>query len=69
MNTRKIKNFEELAVTPARHAALEIAEVGLQAVDTAHAVGQLVHLKGKEFKVGEHSFSLEKGRLVVFGAR
>ena len=68
MNTRKIKNFEELAVTPARHAALEIAEVGLQAVDTAHAVGQLVHLKGKEFKVGEHSFSLEKGRVVVVGA-
>ncbi len=59
---RKIKNFEELAVSDARRAALEIAEAGFQAIDTdkiLHEVvkldGDLLSVKGEKFPLGNVS--------------
>lgn len=40
----KIKNFTELAVSPARHDALRILEAGLTAVDTRLAISRAVKL-------------------------
>lgn len=54
----KIKNFDELATTPARKAALEIAEAGLLAIDTERAIEERIALDGSVLKVDERTFDL-----------
>jgi glycerate-2-kinase len=67
MEFKKIQNFKELAMSDSRRVALEIAEAGLQAVDTEHIVKELVRVDGSELHVGKHRFELGKGRVVVIG--
>lgn len=65
----KIKNFEELAVTGARRSALEIAEAGLEAIDTCKVIKDNVSIVGKSLLVKGETFSLEGvRRLLVVGA-
>ena len=47
----KIQNFETLATTPLRRAALTIAEAGLQAIDTKTAIKNGVHLDGDTLSI------------------
>lgn len=54
----KIKNFEKLAVTPARKTALEIVEAGLQAIDTEQSVLSRVSLKDGTLAIDKESFDL-----------
>lgn len=54
----KIKNFKELAVTGLRKAALEIAEAGLEAIDTEKAVKRGVVLDGEILKIKDKEFNL-----------
>jgi glycerate-2-kinase len=64
----KIANFKELAITELRKAALEIAEAGLEAIDTEKAVKKGVVLDGDILKVKEKTFDLSGfERLFVVG--
>jgi len=54
----KIQNFKELAVTDLRKAALEIAEAGLEAIDTEKVVKSGVVLNGEILKVKNQEFNL-----------
>ncbi len=54
----KIKNFEKLAVTDLRKTALEIAEAGLEAIDTEKAVKKEVILNGEILRIKDESFNL-----------
>ncbi len=54
----KIKNFEKLAATPARKFALEIAEAGLEAIDTEKSILSRVSLKKGVLQVGKELFNL-----------
>ena len=65
---RKIKNFEELATTAARRVALEIAEAGYEAIDTARIIRETVSLEGETLTVDGEEIKLESvGRLIVAG--
>lgn len=65
---RKIKNFDELATTNARRAALEIAEAGLAAIDTTQAIRSLVRLEDSLLTIGGRKFALDKlGKIVIGG--
>ena len=55
----KISNFEELAVSPARRAALEIAEAGLLAIDTGKVVKEILKFENGELAVGEKKINLK----------
>jgi len=59
METR-IKNFEELATTENRRAALLIAEAALQALDTQKVVERSVSFQGDILKVQGENFDLAK---------
>ena len=59
METR-IKNFEELATTENRRAALLIAEAALQALDTEKVVERSVSFQGDILKVQGENFDLAK---------
>ncbi len=64
----KINNFKKLAVTETRRFALEIANAGLEAIDTAAVVEKWVRLNGDELRIGEEVFDLKEiGRLIVSG--
>jgi glycerate-2-kinase len=54
----KIQNFAEWAITDLRKAALEIAEAGLEAIDTEKAVKNGVVLNGEILKVRNKKFNL-----------
>lgn len=54
----KIANFKELATTDLRRAALEVAEAGLEAIDTEKAVKKGVVLDGDILKVKDEKFDL-----------
>jgi glycerate-2-kinase len=54
----KTGNFEALATTPLRRAALEIGEAGLQAIDTVAAIRNGVRLEGDTLFVRDQSFPL-----------
>ena len=60
----RIRNHEALAVTPARSAALAIAESALAAIDTGAAIRRAVSLDGDRLRVGDEKFVLaDDGRL------
>jgi glycerate 2-kinase len=63
----KIQNFEELAVTPGRRVALEIAEAGLATIDTESALEKNVRLESSELVVRDRRFVLGTGKLLVMG--
>ncbi len=54
----KIKNFKELATTPTREAALNIAEAGLAAIDTKKALAERVKFSGGAFSIDGENFDL-----------
>lgn len=65
---RKIKNFERLATTDMRLMALGIAEVGLQAVDSAAVIKNSVQLQKDALVVKNKKFALKNaGRIFVVG--
>lgn len=64
----KIKNFNELAISDTRKAALEIAEAGLQAIDTDKILHEVVKLNGDLLSVKGEKFPLGNvGRIFVVG--
>src|SRR3989344_878565 len=66
----KIKNFNELAVSPLRKAALRIVEVGLAAIDTSRVVESFVrYVRNTDtLTVGKQIIPLTGvGRVVVVG--
>lgn len=64
----KIKNFEALATTAARRTALEIAEAGLRAIDTAAVIRRFVRLEGQQLCLPNNTCSLaETKRIFVVG--
>ena len=64
----KIKNFDDLAASPARKAVLMMAEAGLAAIDTQRTIRERVKLSGNEFAVDEESLDIsEFERLFVVG--
>lgn len=66
--SRRIRNFDELAVTPLRRAALEIAEAGLKAIDTREVVRATVAYEGKRIFINGKDHSPEEGgRVFVVG--
>lgn len=54
----KIKNFQNLAVNPLRKAALEIAEAGLEAIDTKKVITKNVFLNNDRLVIKNKEFSL-----------
>ncbi|MEX2436637.1 MAG: DUF4147 domain-containing protein [Candidatus Paceibacterota bacterium] len=56
----KINNFEKLAITDLRKRALEIAEVGLEVIDTKRVIRSLVKLSGDKLTVLDKEISLER---------
>ncbi len=64
----KIKNFAELAVTPERNAALEIAEAGLAAIDTGVVIRKWVKEERGAVSIGDEIIRKEEyDRLFVVG--
>ncbi|MBU1014960.1 DUF4147 domain-containing protein [Patescibacteria group bacterium] len=64
----KIQNFQQVARTELRKAALEIAEAGLQAIDTPSVVKNLIRLEGNALFIKEREYSLQGvERLFVVG--
>jgi glycerate 2-kinase len=63
-----IKNFSELATTPARQDALSILEAGYVALSTAEVIRSKVWLKDKILHIAGHQYDLDKvNRLLVVG--
>jgi len=60
----KIKNFDELAASDSRRAALMIAEAGLRAIDTGSVLRASVKLNGDELFVKNEKFLLESGKRI-----
>lgn len=64
----KIKNFDELAKSDLRRAALSAAEAGLAAIDTRQVITKNVGLVGEILRVGSEEVSLnEINKLYVVG--
>ncbi len=64
----KIQNFKELAKNDLRTAALQIAEAGLQAIDTEAVIRRSVSYKDGDLCVIDKHFSInDNGRLIVIG--
>ncbi len=65
---RKIRNFDELAVTEERKHVLDLLEYGLQSVDTGMAVKRNVSFDGRILTiVGEHYSIADIGKVFVVG--
>lgn len=65
---RKIKNYEELAVTDMRREALEVAEAGLQAIDTERIVQGLLKYENGIITIGNETIKREAvGNIIVDG--
>lgn len=60
--TVKIRNYGDLAITEARQAALQIAEAGLQAIDTEAVVRAAVVFRDQSLFVRGREFSLHRAR-------
>ncbi len=67
MDIVKIKNFKELSVSDSRAKALQIAEAGLQAIDTGSIIRKTVSLQGDVLTVQGQSFQISKGKVIVIG--
>lgn len=63
----KIKNFSDLTVNDSRRVALEIADVGLEAIDTKKVIVENIRLEAGGLRIKDKSFPLGKGRIFVFG--
>lgn len=64
----KIKNFQELATSDLRKTVLEIAEAGLEAIDTEKIIKESVRLENDKLFIKDKIFSLNKiGRIFVVG--
>ena len=64
----KIKNFQELVINDLRKTALQIAEAGLEAIDTEKIMKENIRLDGDKLFVKNKSFFLNKlGRIFVIG--
>lgn len=64
----KILNFEALATTPLRRAALDIAEAGYAAIDTAAIIRKNVSLDGETLRVAGEAIALAGvGRIILVG--
>ncbi len=64
----KIKNLDELAKTEARKALLQVAEAGLEAIDTVRIVHEMLRLDGDTLTVGNENIGLPKnGKLLFIG--
>ncbi|HSU73066.1 MAG TPA: DUF4147 domain-containing protein [Candidatus Binatia bacterium] len=63
----RIRNFKQLATSPASRAALRILEAGLDAINPEKALRALVKVHGNTLIVGGKRFPL-KGKLYVVGA-
>lgn len=64
----KIKNFGELALNSGRKTALDIAEAGLDAIDTGIAIKEKINIEGGKLCVKDYWCSLENfERVVVVG--
>lgn len=55
-----IKNFEELAMTENRRLALEIAEAGLNAINTRDVIANAIKLNGNILEIKGEKFDLSK---------
>lgn len=62
----KIQNFDQLATTPARRALLDIAEAGLEAIDTETVIRDTIQLKGDILMVGGELVDLKQTDRLVF---
>lgn len=68
LTERKIKNFETLAATDLRRAALTIAEAGFRAINTESRVKAEVVLRGENLRIRDWSVDLKDvGRIFVVG--
>jgi glycerate-2-kinase len=67
MDIVKIKNFDKLAVDGTRTKALQIAEAGLQAIDTERVINSNVSLEGNILKVKGEAFDLDEGKVFLIG--
>lgn len=64
----KIKNISQLATSELRKAALDIAEAGLEAIDTTAVVSRYIKIVNDTLFVRERQFSLDQiDRLFVVG--
>jgi len=63
-----VKNFDQLAETKERKLALEMAEAGLEAIDTEKVISETVKLGTEELSVGNERYSLDEiERIFVVG--
>lgn len=60
MDNHLIKNFDSLASTKSRKAALTIAEAGLLAIDTEQVINQAVSLEEGVLKIKDQAFDLSQ---------
>ncbi len=67
MDIVKIKNFKELATSGLRTKALQIAEAGLQSIDSGNVIRNNVSLKGDILTVKGQDFPIDEGRVIVIG--
>ena len=64
----KIKNFDSLALTPAREAILSIVDAGLEAIDTKIVVNKSISIEGDLLKINNQIIPLPKiGKLFLVG--
>ena len=69
MRGMKIRNASDIARTPLRKSACEIAEAGLQAIDTEQIVKSAVRADPDSIFVNSERFPLKKnGGIFVFDA-
>ena len=59
-----IKNYSSIATTKLRRDALTIVEAGLHAIETQHAVNQVVSLNGEVLKIGDKTYRLKSYRRI-----
>jgi len=62
----KIQNTDQLAVSPGRRSLLAIAEAGLQAIDTATVIREMVRRDGNSLHVGAEAIDLGSVRRLIF---
>lgn len=70
MSEHRIQNFDSLATTPVRTAALQIAEAGLAAIDTAQIISQSISLSDNTLRVKDQTFDIsqfKRIRVIGFG--
>lgn len=64
----KIKNIDELSKTPARRVALEVAEAGLEAIDTERVIRETVSISDDTLAIDGERIPLRGiGRIIVAG--